>query len=425
MGIDKSKMKSSIKLNCLEENMKHVIAFDVSMGKSYVVIYNGVKKCIFEGEIKHTKPEFEKLRERINELIEGYGEQPNIVFESTGVYSRQLERFMQENNYSYCVLNPLEAKKQCDSLRIHKTDKSDAHQLALTHFTASRRETNGTDNFFHQLKSLSRFYSELDDELSVIRGRMHKVIQLTFPELEKLFTSKSELFLNIVQLFPHPDFVQGLSKTIIKNKIRANTNKNISAAIAENKAIALIEASLQSYPAVSSSDVMCEQVRSYAKRYQDLLQQKEQCIKDMVHLAEERSEYQVVLSFPGIGPNTAVRLMAEMGNIHRFENNKQLNAFAGIDIRRFQSGKTFFKDKINKRGNKHLRKLLFLIIQNMIKQRRFGHNHIVEYYDKLKTQPYNKCHKVASIACVNKLLKNLFYLITHNINYDYRLATKS
>ncbi|MEY8190358.1 IS110 family transposase [Peribacillus simplex] len=405
--------------------MKHVIAFDVSMGKSYMVIYNGLKKCIYEAEVKHTKPEFEKLRARIDELIEGYGDQPYIVFESTGVYSRQLERFMRDNYYSYCLLNPLEAKKQCDALRIHKTDKSDAHQLALTHFSVSRRETNGTDTLFQQLKSLSRFYSELDDELSVTRSRMHKVIQLTFPELEKLFTIKSDLFLNIVQLFPHPDFVQGLSKTIIKNKIRANTNKNISGAMAEKKALTLIEASQQSYPAVSSSNVLCEQLRSYARRYQELLQQKKQCINDMVQLAEKRSEYKVILSFPGIGPNTAVRLIAEIGDIHRFENNKQLNAYAGIDIRRFQSGKTYFKDKINKRGNKHLRKLLFLIIQNMIKQRRYGQNHIVEYYDKLKTQPYNKCHKVASIACVNKLLKNIFFLISHNMNYDYGLASKS
>lgn len=145
----------------------------------------------------------------------------------------------------------------------------------------------------------------------------------------------------------------------------------------------------------------------------------------MIPLAESRKEYKIILSFPGIGPNTAVRLIAEIGDIHRFDNPKQLNAFAGIDIRRFQSGKTFFKDKINKRGNKHLRKLLFLIIQNMIRLRRFGQNHLVEYYDKLKTQPYNKCHKVASIACVNKLLKNLFYLTAHNMHYDYRLATKS
>ncbi|MEK4659813.1 transposase [Bacillus sp. FSL H8-0534] len=311
--------------------MQHVIAFDVSMGKSYMVIYNAQKQCIFESEINHSKPDFEELRKRIDQLMNENKKSPHIVFEATGVYSRQLERFMQDNKFEYFLLNPLEAKLQCDSLRIHKTDRSDAHQLALTHFTASRREKTGTDNLFYQLKSLSRFYSELDD-------------------------------------------------------------------------------------------VLCEQLKSYAKRYQELLHQKEQCITKMVRLAESRTEYPIILSFPGIGPNTAIRLLAEIGDITRFENNKQLNAFAGIDIRRFQSGKTFFKDKINKRGNKHLRKLLFLIIQNMIKLRRYGQNHIVEYYDKLKTQPYNKCHKVASIACVNKLLKLLFYLITHNIHYDYRLT---
>ena len=38
--------------------------------------------------------------------------------------------------------------------------------------------------------------------------------------------------------------------------------------------------------------------------------------------------------------------MAEIGDITRFANNKQLNAYAGIDIRRFQSGKTFIKIRL-------------------------------------------------------------------------------
>ncbi len=35
--------------------MKHVIAFDVSMGKSYMVVYNALKKCELEKEIEHTR----------------------------------------------------------------------------------------------------------------------------------------------------------------------------------------------------------------------------------------------------------------------------------------------------------------------------------------------------------------------------------
>ncbi|HEK9104137.1 TPA: transposase, partial [Bacillus pseudomycoides] len=101
--------------------MRHVIAFDISMGKSYMVIYNAQKQCIFEKEIKHSKPEFKELQKKIHELTNETGKLPEIVFEATGIYSRQLERFMQDNQYVYCLLNPLEAKLQCDSLRIHKT----------------------------------------------------------------------------------------------------------------------------------------------------------------------------------------------------------------------------------------------------------------------------------------------------------------
>ncbi len=90
--------------------MKQVIAFDVSRNKSYMVIYSAQKQCVFESEIKHSKPEFEKLQGKIHELADNIGELPEIVFESTGIYSKQLERFMQDNQYTYCFLNLLEAK---------------------------------------------------------------------------------------------------------------------------------------------------------------------------------------------------------------------------------------------------------------------------------------------------------------------------
>ncbi len=39
-----------------------------------------------------------------------------IIFEATGVYSRRLHAFLEENSYDYTRLNPLEAKKQLDGL---------------------------------------------------------------------------------------------------------------------------------------------------------------------------------------------------------------------------------------------------------------------------------------------------------------------
>lgn len=50
----------------------------------------------------------------------------------------------------------------------------------------------------------------------------------------------------------------------------------------------------------------------------------------------------------------------------------------------YQSGNTFYQDKINKRGNNKLRKILYYMIQTMIRLRKKTQNNIVEYYDKLK-----------------------------------------
>ncbi|MGF2098527.1 transposase, partial [Mammaliicoccus lentus] len=70
---------------------------------------------------------------------------------------------------------------------------------------------------------------------------------------------------------------------------------------------------------------------------------------------------------PGIGDLTAAMIIGELGDISRFKSNKQLNAFVGIDIKRYQSGETHYRDTINKRGNKKARRLLFLVIMNIIR----------------------------------------------------------
>jgi len=77
-------------------------------------------------------------------------------------------------------------------MRMHKADKSDVHRLAQTHFNTERRVKKGQDAYFDQMRALSRYYHELDEELAMLRSRMHTLLQLTFPEMESLFTQKSD-----------------------------------------------------------------------------------------------------------------------------------------------------------------------------------------------------------------------------------------
>lgn len=64
--------------------------------------------------------------------------------------------------------------------------------------------------------SLTRYYDEIDGEMILLKNRIHAILQMSFPELETLLTPSSALFLNVVQLYPHPALLLAHSKTVIK-----------------------------------------------------------------------------------------------------------------------------------------------------------------------------------------------------------------
>lgn len=133
-------------------------------------------------------------------------------------------------------------------MRRQKTDKADAHKLAQTHFRNERVPTYVEDDYYRQMRAWSRYYDELDTEINHLHNRMHAILQLSFPELETLFSSRSAFFLNVVQLHPHPDEVLAHSKTVIRNRLKQNTRKNLSLKRAEEKGHKQLRILIQLYP---------------------------------------------------------------------------------------------------------------------------------------------------------------------------------
>lgn len=284
--------------------MKHVIALDISKGKSNLVIYDGYRQCEFEGELNHTRADFERLHEQMEEIARQDGVAPEIVFEATGVYSKPVEKFFIDYGYTYCRMNPLEANLQMATMRRNKTDVIDAHELAKTHFKSERESTYVQDDYYEQMRALTRYYDEIDEEFITLKSRMHALLHLSFPELEKLITPSSALFLNIVQLFPHPALLLAHSKTVIKNRLKANTRKKLSLARAEAKAEVLLEAAQNSYPAMKDNDIRCDQIRDYAARIMDLVEKRKLLLNkwSVCQLKEMNIAYSVRFQVLGIRP---------------------------------------------------------------------------------------------------------------------------
>lgn len=102
---------------------------------------------------------------------------------------------------------------------------------------------------------------------------------------------------------------------------------------------------------------------------------------------------QLVTSVKGVGKTIATALIVTTAGFKRFANAKQLSKFIGICPTHYQSGSSVnTKSTIARRGDPHLRALLYMASLSAIK-----HNQACKkLYERLKTA--GKASKVALIA---------------------------
>jgi transposase len=69
----------------------------------------------------------------------------------------------------------------------------------------------------------------------------------------------------------------------------------------------------------------------------------------------------LITSIPGIGPITAAVIMAETNGFELIRSKKQLTSYAGLDVKEKESGTSVKgKPRISKRGNRYLRKAMYM-----------------------------------------------------------------
>lgn len=79
------------------------------------------------------------------------------------------------------------------------------------------------------------------------------------------------------------------------------------------------------------------------------------------HDAELNKTVETITSIPGVGLLTAAVVLAETNGFELIKSQKQLTSYAGLDIKEKESGTSVKgKPKISKRGNKYLRKAMYL-----------------------------------------------------------------
>lgn len=398
--------------------MKSVCAIDIAKNKSMVFIMNDTGEVLVEPyEIKHNLTDFNSLN---NEIKSFNLDDLTIFMESTSTYHKPVQRYFLEHNYNVNVINPIHGKNNTRNLRLTKTDKEDCFNLADLFFKTNIKNNNSlVDDLYNNLNLLSRQYNNLTENIVRLKNRYIQLVDLCFPEMSLLFKGK-ELYgktaLYLLKEFPHAYIVKDKRVDALAYNMGKTQNRSYNYYI--NKAKKLKEYANNSYPGVSVDSQDVDNIQElidiiiYNQNKIDL------CKEKMITLAKQSSLFPIINSIFGIGELSASLILAELRDVTRFDNVKQLNAFCGLDPTIVQSGKSInYHGPISKRGNRQARKILFNCCQNIITCSSIHNSNNSIYVYFRKKQSEGKHHYECITACCTKLLRIIFALCKNNSSF--------
>ena len=126
--------------------------------------------------------------------------------------------------------------------------------------------------------------------------------------------------------------------------------------------------------------------------------------------AEDNPQAKLLMTQPGVGPNTALAFVLTIGDVRRFPRGKQVASYLGLIPREYSSGGHQRLGAISKQGNSFLRMLLVEAAQIAV---RCDPEFRKEYLHRC----HSKAKGVAKVATARKLAIRLYWMLRTMTKY--------
>ena len=351
----------------------NAVGIDVSKGKSMIAIMRPLGEVVATPfEVGHTATELNELAKFILKIS---GE-TRVVMEYTGVYFEPIARALYDAGLCVCVVHAqLIHNYGNNTIRKVKTDKADAIKIAnyaLDNWNKLKPYTP-IDEVRRQLKAYSRQYRKFNKLKTMLKNNFISLTDSTFPGVNELFSSpprKSdghEKWLDFATKFWHAECVCSLSQNAFTERYRKWCHK---------AGYYFLESNAEDIYATACGHIGLLPKDENTKQLvqQTIIQLTSICSSlsvienKMTELAGLLPEYSIVMEFRGVGRILGPQIMAEVGDVLRFEKKESLVCFAGLEAPPYESGKFESHNRtISKKGSPHLRAALFQVMDCLIK----------------------------------------------------------
>lgn len=328
-----------------------------------------------------------------------------VALESTACYHINLYSFLTSKGINTVILNPLLIANLTKlSWRKTKTDKKDA--LTIARFLLANNKSISQlaiSQDLQDLRDIARERESLCHLIAATKTEIKRILQSTFPELESVCNVNTKVMLNFLKRFPSARLITAArAKTIAKALEPTGQGNRISSFSSED----IIKAARSSVATLSPAKELI--LPGKISTLQHLQQRCDELTKALTNFCKAMmiEDLEIVTSIKGIDTGTATSFLAEMGDVSNYRSCKNLIAFAGIDPTVYQSGKFEGTSRLSKRGNRHLRRVIWLMTFNVI----HFNGTFRKYYLKRKREGLPA--KKAIFATAHKLMRTIFSMLS-------------
>lgn len=340
---------------------------------------------------------------KLFELL-GAADEVLVAMEATGHYWKNLFAELAARGFPVALLNPVRTRRFAgENLERTKTDAIDA--LGIARFAQQKRPavTRLTDAATDEIRELVRHRERIVQDFGDRTRQLHRLVDLGFPELKRfIHTLDSQLATAVLHEWPTAEAFLGLPWKKLA-KFRYDGVHIVGDELAKS--------------IVETAKVSVGRHHGYAYRIQvqdtcedlDLLRRRIKRLDgDIDAKLGDHEVGSLLTTIDGIGPTTAARIIAELGDPADFRDGAAIAAYAGVVPALKQSGKrTASRAGLTPIGNARLRSALWMPTLVAVRKNPW----LKAHYERLRAR--GKLPKVALIACMRKLLTAVYSVAKH------------
>ena len=366
-------------------------------------------------EFSNTEEGFETFRIWIEELKEKQGMDKVIPgMEPTGHYWFNLGKFLQDSGMKPVHVNPHHVKKskEMDDNDPSKNDRKDPKVIAGLINEGRYFYPYIPDGIYAEIRALSGLQVLAKSEITRLKNRIARWFSIYFPNYKDVYGNVGAVSgLMVLKVAPLPKDivnlgVDGVNRIWRDAKVRGVGMKRAKALVTA------AEHSVGSREAQGAArielQILLSDYEMQTKREAELMALIEEKIREVPYVDK-------LLEIRGVGLKAVVGFVAEVGDIKRFNDPKQLQKLAGYAIVKNQSGKHKGESHISYRGRKRLRYVLYeAALSVVVHSPEFRSIH--QYYTTRDKNPLKKMQSMIAVAC--KLIRIFYLILQTGATYD-------